>query len=415
MSSVVNYFKDRAHRASDFPNVIMNYWNRSNYVQPALLVGAACLSGCLGSALPEALSKSVQGISSLAPAIPALGRDLATAFLGFGMASLAHSKQISHASETAQIGRATFWKRALVAGAMIGGMFVSPPATVVLAACSRPLLGKSETIQESDNPGADPSFKNDDGRVLDAPARDPLAGNEQLNADASRSSSSRDEMDEKHSSDNERNEISLVSSSYSDEDSVEESSETDSDSDIDEPDEWLSTDPDQPGIKGREFADSLMMSKNELRDTQELILSNVNALTRTRTRSKAKIKPSCQARMKAKAAACFKRVSKFCKNNATSLIAGASIASGALIPALNSEGMQNLALKGLLAISVPATGIWASPKSISQQPEFVAGAAAGLLTIGFYHPTGLMVATAAVAATKLGFAVKNYFFSENDN
>jgi hypothetical protein len=156
------------------------------------------------------------------------------------------------------------------------------------------------------------------------------------------------------------------------------------------------------------------MSNKEFNETRDLIRANQGILKNTRTRSREKIRPSYEARVKAATNSCFKKVSNICQKNASSLIAGASIAAGALIPAL-STSMQNLALNGVLAISVPATAIWASPKSISQQPEFVAGVAAGLVTIGSYHPTGVMVATAAVAATKLGLAVKNYLFPEEEN
>lgn len=414
MSSIVNYVKDRAHRAADFPNVIMNYWNRSNYVKPALLTGAAGLSGVLGKAVTVALPDAAKEVVSLLPAIPPLGANLATVFLGFGMASLAHSRQVSHVNEAALIGKKTFWKRALITGAMIGGMYAAPAATVILAVCSRPILAQSEILEEGDHPGADPSVKHDDGRVPEPGARDALGENEQLNSDASRSSSPRDEMDEKHLSENEEREIaSLVDDSYSveNEDSA---SEPDSDTDIDEPDEWFDTDPDHPDVSRQERVEILGMSNREFNETRALIKANQGILKNTRTRSREKIKPSYEARVKAAASSCFKKVSNVCQKNATSLIAGVSIAAGALIPAL-STSLQNSALNGILAVSVPATAIWASPKSISQQPELVAGVAAGLVTIGAYHPTGLMVATAAVAATKLGLAVKNYLFPEEES
>ena len=451
MSSVVNYVKDRAHRAADFPNVIMNYWNRSNYVKPALLTGAAALSGTLGKVVTVALPDVAKEAVSLLPAVPPLGVNLATVFLGFGMASLAHSRQVSHVNEAVLIGKNTFWKRALITGAMIGGMYTAPAATVVLAACSRPILAQSEILEEGDHPGADPSVKHDDGRVPEPAARDALGENEQLNSDASRSSSPHDEMDEKHSSENEEREIaSLVDDSYSveNEDSA---SDTDSDSEIDEPNEWLCKDPDHPDVSREEHVAILAMSNREFNDTRALIRENQGVLKNTRTRSKEKLRPSCEARVKAAASSCFKKVSNFCQNNASSWIAGISIAAGALIPTLSNSSqnsalfaqnnstllnttllngtsitsealipilnvsLQNLALNGILAVSVPATAIWASPKSISQQPEFVAGVAAGLVAIGSYYPTGLLVATATVAATKLGLAVKNYLFPEEED
>jgi len=446
MSSVVNYVKDRAHRAADFPNVIMNYWNRSNYVKPALLTGAAALSGTLGKVVTVALPDVAKEAVSLLPAVPALGANLATVFLGFGMASLAHSRQVSHVNEAALIGKKTFWKRALITGAMIGGMYAAPAATVVLAACSRPILAQSEILEEGDHPGADPSVKHDDGRVPEPAGRDALGENEQLNSDASSSSRSRDEMDEKHSSENEEREIaSLVDDSYSVE-NEDLASETDSDSDIDEPDEWFETDPDHPDVSREERAEILGMSNREFNQTRALIRENQGVLKNTRTRSRERIRPSCEARVKAAASSCFKRVSNFCQKNASSLIAGISIAAGTLIPTLSSSSqnsalfaqnnstllngtsitsealipilnvsLQNLALNGVLGVSVPATAIWASPKSISQQPEFVAGVAAGLVAIGSYYPTGLLVATATVAATKLGLAVKNYLFPEEED
>ncbi len=108
---------------------------------------------------------------------------------------------------------------------------------------------------------------------------------------------------------------------------------------------------------------------------------------------------------------------RFCRNHATALtVAAAGITAASASSVVYSCGteavaatLQTRAAEAVLStLFSAAIGIWASPRSISQEPEFMAYAASSLAAIGLSYARPLAITAAAVFTAKLGNVIYNY-------
>lgn len=412
MSSIVNYFKDRAHRVADYPNVIMNYWNRSAYVKPAVLFGAAALSDRLGGQILPSLFKTAcknylpgpfvvipaKKIYAALPVKPAILSHLATIVFGFGLAASAHKNQISHLSEP-EIQKGTFWRRFGKTLGYIGGTFLFSPLPIAASVAKNNILANAETISESDdvedNP-LDADFEPRDGMEEASEVEESAA--EEAPEDVDEKQPERDERDlfdrpvarSDSSSSSASSRLDEVNHDAAAE--VETSSESDLDSETsdDEEDNALLRDNRQEGVVIREGLQLRLPAARRIGWESSV----ENKLKRVAL-----------------------PLANLCKKSAPVLIAATTAAVAVSIFSLSGgweaagQALKTYALETVLSVAVPATGVWISPSSLSQQPEFAAGALSVLGTLVATYPQAMLAATSVAAVAKLGSIAKDYFFT----
>lgn len=425
MSSIINYFKDRAHRLGDYPNVIMNYWNRSTYVKPAVLLGSAVLSDRIGGQILPPLLKTIcenhlpgpfivipaKHLYDNLPVKPAILSQLATIVFGFGLAASAHKNQISHLSEP-EIQKATFWRRFGKTLGFIGGTFLFAPLPIAATAAKTNVLANAETISESDdveNNPLDPDFEpceemEEASEAVENASEEAGASDSDQMQDVDEKRSERDERDLfDHSDEKDVSSSSSLSSSSSrlEEAAIDEMAEVEDDSSSSEADLESETSDDE--------------------ENEELLRTNrqqgVVIYENRQLRPAAMRRMGWEASAESKLKRIVRPLTNLCKKSAPVLVAATAAAVAASIFSLcggweaASETLQTYALEAVLSIAVPATGIWISPSSLGQQPELAAGAASVLGTLIANYPRPMLAATSIAAVAKLGSIAKDYFFT----
>ena len=439
MSSVVNYFKDRAHRVTDYPNVIMNYWNRSAYVKPAVLFGAAALSDRLGGPiLPSLLRTIYKNIPGpfigcplrwtylALPVKPAVLSHLATIVFGFGLAASAHKNQISHLSEP-EIQRATFWRRFGKTLGFIGGTFIFPPLSLAAAVAKSNSFANAETISASDDVEDNP---------LDADFEPREEIEEASEAEQSDAEEVPEYVDEKRQERDERDllerpdERSASSSSSSASSRLEEVNEDEA-AEVESASTSESDESDLESETSDEEENNALLRNNR----QQGVVIHENRQLRLPAARRIGWEAAAENKLKRIA----RPLTNLCKKNAAALVVATTTAVAGSVFALSGgwetagqilktyapetllsvaagweaagQVLKTSALETVLSVAVPATGVWISPSSLSQQPEFAAGALSVLGTLVAAYPKAMLAATSVAAVAKLGSIAKDYFFN----